>query len=182
MNLDEYFVSDDNIFNVWQIQNKRWLLLLNSEGAPLEFDKSGAEKYIETNEMKKWEFVESPGKDVNLEGLTFIRKAPKQPSNIFNMRMTLDQANDIIKKSREEIAPAVIDDSICDTLRKLFMSNDGGEQAMIWQAALVDNKQKPELLKLSNSTLFKNIVRGIFYGDTYQVIMAKLEVFQRHRL
>ncbi len=195
MDFNNYFVTSDDIWNTWIIENDTWRLMLSDSGVPLEFNgQYEAEGYLEHNGIPKYLFNSNKERaESNLicfDGLTVAMQAPRVAvdfSKLYLNRSSVE-IEDLITKIKTEITEGKFQmplEVAFDLMRKILSADDCGKQSRYWVETLRDKPTRDEVVRLRVSDTAGLIVRSIFASShrnrTYQAILSGLEGFRPTR-
>lgn len=182
----DHYVALPGKFNVWYIQDEFWHLFCDSHQAPFEFNSyDEAEEFVEKSKFTSYHNCNRKSRK-SFDGLVIVREAPTVIHDFSHLRLSEDEANDILIQIKQETA---IDDYGETVVKNFLISNNGLEQARIWVDAIGDINHQQSILLLSRNRLVRDEIIRPFYpfyyrdnGSSYHMNLACLETFQPSRL
>lgn len=177
-NREDYY-TEPGRYNIWQVQDNQWKLMVDSSGSPLEFSSTDdALDYCEAYNIPlhdhpcHWDYVE------NKEGISLIRPAPTAPHPKGMLNLSANEADNLM------LDWDFTDEQI-ELIRPMLMAKDGAEQSKAWLDILDIPAKKKLVLSLQKSKQFGKLIRTLYIGvgdprqNTYHMTLAKLSTFYR---
>lgn len=183
----EDYYTEEGRFNIWQVQNNQWKMMMDSSGHPLEFSsREEADDFCSFHNlrkqpqelvmMKNFETGEDEERLVNVlwdeipdkESLTIVRPAPTEKHPVETINLSAEEADTLISDWNLTNIQA-------NFTRRLLMSKDGADQSKVWLEVLMNHKR--EAYPLQHHPKFVSLIRSIYCSATYHATLAKLTCF-----